>query len=206
MNKVFLMEFSKEDEPESLTFDLEISLHALTGISSAKTMQLMVTIAGTKLCALVDSGSTHTFIHDVVVHRLGLSIMHQLSLSVQVMNGEHLQSSGACKSIDLSIQGEMICMDCYALPLDGFDVIFSVRWVQSLGPIVWDFAALSMAFIRDGHVVRFEGCGATLYSLEPTDNLMDMLLHGYADIFDELKGPPRLITMITGFIYFLGLH
>jgi hypothetical protein len=45
MKGVFLMELSEEDDPKSLADDLGISLHALTGISSAKTKQLMVTIA-----------------------------------------------------------------------------------------------------------------------------------------------------------------
>jgi hypothetical protein len=40
--------------------------------SQQHTMQLMVTVAGTEVRALVDLGSTHTFIHDEVVHHLGL--------------------------------------------------------------------------------------------------------------------------------------
>jgi hypothetical protein len=93
MKGVFLMELSKEDNPEILADHLRISLHALTGISSTKMMQLRVMIAGTELWALVDSGSTHTFIHDVVVHRLGLPITHQPGLSMKVANGERLQAT-----------------------------------------------------------------------------------------------------------------
>jgi hypothetical protein len=50
-----------------------------------------------------------------------------------------------------------------------------------------------MAFVRAGCTVRLEGCGATLYSLEPADNLLDTLLQGYDDIFVEPTGlpPPR---------------
>jgi hypothetical protein len=46
---VFLMELSEDDDPFVLADDLGISLHALTGLSSANTIQLMVTIAGTEL-------------------------------------------------------------------------------------------------------------------------------------------------------------
>jgi hypothetical protein len=38
-------------------------------------------------------------------------------------------------------------MDCYTLPLEGFDVILGVQWLKSLGPIAWDFVALSMAYL-----------------------------------------------------------
>jgi hypothetical protein len=49
-----------------------ISLNAITGLSSTETMQLHVQITEAMLTALVDSGSTHTFISVVAVRRLTL--------------------------------------------------------------------------------------------------------------------------------------
>jgi hypothetical protein len=101
---------------------------------------------------------------------------------VKVANGERLQSYGSCKSTDVLVQGEQFNVDCYTLPLKGFDVILGIQWLKSLDPIVWEFAALSMAFIPEGCTVRFIGCGgtpSTLYSMQPTDNIMDTLLHTY---------------------------
>jgi hypothetical protein len=103
---VFLMELADDKDPGSMTDDIEISLHTLTGLSSAKTMQLMITIASIELRELVDSGSTHTFIHDAVAHRLGLQVTLQRGLSIKVANGERLQSYGACRATTLTIQGE----------------------------------------------------------------------------------------------------
>jgi hypothetical protein len=151
-------------------------------------MQLKITIAGTELLALVDSGSTHTFIDDQVVHRLGLDIMLWPRLSVKVANGEQVQSYGVCKATSLDVHGEQFSVDCYALPLEGFDVILGVHWLKSLGPIMWDFAALSMAFYRDGHVVCFRGVGSaplSLHAIHTTRNLMESLLLDFADIFEE---------------------
>jgi hypothetical protein len=103
MKGVFLMELEEEDETPALADDLRISLHALTGITGANTMQLTINIAGKELRALMDSGSTHTFIHDVVVHHLGLEVTLQPGLSVKVANGERLQSYGACKAADVLV-------------------------------------------------------------------------------------------------------
>jgi hypothetical protein len=105
MKGVFLMELDDHDDPDSLADDLGISLHALTGISATNTMQLKITIAGTKLLALVDSGSTHTFIDDQVVSRLGLDIMLRPGLSVKVANGEKVQSYGVCKGTSSTFKG-----------------------------------------------------------------------------------------------------
>jgi hypothetical protein len=68
-------------------------------------------------------------------------------------------------------------VDYYTLPLEGFDIILGVQWLQSLGPIMWGIKALSMAFIKGGHSV------CSLYSVQPTDNLLDTLLTSYMDFF-----------------------
>jgi hypothetical protein len=56
-----------EEDPLSEINDLEISLHALTGLNSADSMMLQVTVGGVQLRALVDTGSTHTLIHSALV-------------------------------------------------------------------------------------------------------------------------------------------
>jgi hypothetical protein len=81
------------------------------------------------------------------VHVLGLDVVHRLGLIVKIVNGEHLQSYNVCKNTAVDIQGKEFMMDCYTLPLEGFDVILGVQWLKSLWPIIWDFAALSMAFL-----------------------------------------------------------
>jgi hypothetical protein len=193
MMGVFLMELEEHDDPDSLADDLGISLNALTGISAANTMQLKITIAGSELLVLVDSGSAHTFIDDHVVHRLGLDIMLLPGLSGKVANGEQVQSYGVCKATSLDIQGEKFSANCYALPLEGFDIILGVHWLKSLGPIISDFSALSMAFYCDGCVVRFLGVGGTplsLHAIHMTANLMESLLLDFSDIFEEPRGLP----------------
>jgi hypothetical protein len=193
MKRVFLMELEEEDDVVTLDDDLGISLHALTGIAWANTMQLLVNIAGKEHRALVDSRSTHMFIHDAVVHCLGLDVTLQPNLFVKVANGERLQSYGACKATEVLIQGKSFVMNCYALPPEGFDIILGVQWLKSLGPIMWDFAPLTMAFVREGHSVHLVGCGgmrSALYYLQPMDNIMDTLIQSYSDIFKAPRGLP----------------
>jgi hypothetical protein len=141
----------------------------------------------------VDSRFTHTFIHDAIVHAMGLDVMLHPSLSVKVANGERLQSYGACKATKVLVQGKSFVMNCYALPLKGFDVILGVQWLKLLGPIMWDFAALTMAFVRELRSVHLVGCGGTpsaLYSQHPTKDIMGTLLKSYSNIFEEPRGLP----------------
>lgn len=59
------------DEPhpaEEVT--LEISLHAIIGVASYKTILVKVTIGGQKVVVLVDSRSTHNFISEKLIQTL----------------------------------------------------------------------------------------------------------------------------------------
>jgi hypothetical protein len=67
------MELEETNNPEIVADELSVSLHALTGLCGANTMQLMVHIGGKQLLVLVDSGSTHSFVHEAMVHVLGLT-------------------------------------------------------------------------------------------------------------------------------------
>jgi hypothetical protein len=173
--------------------DIRISMHALTGVAPSDTIRLRVQINGVELTALVDSGSTHTFIHEDVARRLGLAIKHRSGLSVAVANDARLQSPGICPATTVDIHGEQFAIDCYALALEGFDVVLGVQWLKTLGPITWDFEALSMAFWYKGRALLWHGIGGSsvsLAALTATRDLMDTLLQDYADIFGEPHGLP----------------
>lgn len=178
---VFLLELDDDAEITEVEEELEISLHALTGLSAADTLQLTVRIGDKDLLALVDTGSTHMFIHEDIVTRLGLNITPR---------------PGVCQASTLIIKGEIFSVDCYALPLQGFDIILGVHWLKTLGPIIWDFEALIMAFWRDDCAVRWTGIGGSpfhLRTLVTSSQLIDALLADYTDIFEEPQSlpPPR---------------
>ncbi|WVZ94190.1 hypothetical protein U9M48_040114 [Paspalum notatum var. saurae] len=183
---IFLLEFDDDASEEDAVADLGISLHALTGISTANSMRLHVRVSNADLLALVDSGSTHTFINTATAQRLGLHVHPRPGLSVKVANGDRVASLGLCPDMSLHVQGEAFYINTYALALDGFDIVLGVQWLASLGPIVWDFAALSMEFWRDGRVVRWSGVGSSapaVLSIGSATDLMEALLLDCDDVF-----------------------
>ena len=75
--RLFYLEVTDPDDtdlPEEAAHQEElpplISLHAITGIRSADTMQICVAIGPHVLTALLDSGSTHNFVSEVAAHRV----------------------------------------------------------------------------------------------------------------------------------------
>jgi hypothetical protein len=74
---IFLLELEEEDatiEPQ-LPVDLGISLQAMTGIGVTDTLRLLVTINDINLTSLVDLSSTHTFLSEAALARLGLQVL-----------------------------------------------------------------------------------------------------------------------------------
>uniref|UniRef100_A0A8I6WK04 Uncharacterized protein n=1 Tax=Hordeum vulgare subsp. vulgare TaxID=112509 RepID=A0A8I6WK04_HORVV len=71
-----------------------VSLHAMAGIKTAKTMLLPVTINGERLTALVNTGSTHNFLSGDAMRRLALQPAGSEKFSVTVANGDRLACQG----------------------------------------------------------------------------------------------------------------
>jgi hypothetical protein len=193
---VFLLELDDDIGEDEAVEELGISLHALTGIKVAETMKLQITVGGTQLVALVDTGSTDTFIKEEVAGQLGLLVEPCHGLFVKVANGDRVGCNGVCPRLPITIHTEDFNVSCYVLPLDSFDVVLGVRWLRSLGPILWDFAHLSMSFWRHGRTVRWTGVGSTspqCAMLSTSRELLQALLDDYADIFAMPQGlpPPR---------------
>lgn len=44
-------------------------------------------------------------------------------------------------------------INCYAIPLDEFDLILGVQWLEMLGPILWDLSTKMMAFWHNNHKI-----------------------------------------------------
>ncbi|RVW59679.1 Transposon Tf2-8 polyprotein [Vitis vinifera] len=110
---------SKEETP-IVEIEPGISIHALVGSPNPKTMRFLGHICGRAVVILVDTGSTHNFMDPSVIQRAHLPSNPTEGLSVKVANGQAVRR--------------------------GCDIVLGVQWLQTLGPILWDFSRLQMEF------------------------------------------------------------
>jgi hypothetical protein len=103
---MFMLEMDDDIEVDTAANELGISLHTLTSIDVANTMKLHIRIKGKALVALVDTGSTHTFIKESLLPQLGLEVTPREGLTVKVANGEHATSGGVCRAAYMDIGSE----------------------------------------------------------------------------------------------------
>ncbi|XP_068639434.1 uncharacterized protein [Aristolochia californica] len=122
----------EEEIEETDQEDLEISLHAMTGLRSSNTMQVQAQLHHLQLFALVDSGNTHNFISQLASEQLGLVIQQQIGLSVSVANGAKIASVGISPATHIDIEGHSFIVDFLVIPLSGFDLVLGVKLLQLL--------------------------------------------------------------------------
>jgi hypothetical protein len=157
MKGIYLLQMHDDDTTvEDEEDDPHISLHAITGVSPAETMQLQVRIEESLLGALIDSGSTHSFIFVSAACRVHLQPLPRAALHVTVANGDQVASTGVCQAVHIFIDQEFV-IDVFMIPLEGYDMVLGVHWLQSLGPIWWDFGRTRLCYWRDDHCIVWQG-------------------------------------------------
>jgi len=157
-----------DDEEQPAADDIaspKISLAAIAGICTEDAMQVYVQIGNEQCVALLDSGSTHNFIRGDVARRVGLHFSPCPGAGVIVANGDRVECRGLAHDVGIRIANEVFSVDCYSLPLDKWDMVLGIKFLRTLGPILWDFDDLCMAFTRGVRRVFWRGIGSTRYDV-----------------------------------------
>lgn len=50
-------------------------------------------------------------------------------MSVAVANGDWVTCVGLCSSVHLTVGDEDFSIDCFAIPLDGFELVLEIQWL-----------------------------------------------------------------------------
>jgi hypothetical protein len=180
------------DDPDTET--PVFSLHAVAGVLVGNTVQLQVIVGAATFVALIDTGSTHSFIGEAAARRSGLTIEPRPRLTATVAKGERVACPGVLHQAPVDVGGMVFGVDLFVMPLAGYDVVLGTHWMATLGPIVWDFTARTMAFQWEGRDVCWRGVAPpsapTLLAATTDDTLIDGLLHAFSDVFTEPIGLP----------------
>jgi hypothetical protein len=150
-------------------------------------MQLTVRIGDQTLGALVDSGSTHSFISAAATCRLHLEPLLYPGLRVTVANGDRVASTGICRDVHIFIDDEEFVTDLFVILLGSYDMVLGAKWLRTLGPILWDFEQCHMSCWRDDHLVRWQGTAARqsrkVANSIAAQDLLNLLLEEFTDVF-----------------------
>ncbi|XP_042059584.1 uncharacterized protein LOC121804108 [Salvia splendens] len=145
------------EECETLiTADLS-HLHTLAGGSKGRPFNVVGNIAETTTSILIDTGSTHDFLHPRVASQLHLPLTPIRPFRVYVGNGASLVCSYIARRIKLSIQGVDFLIDLHVMEIHGPDIVLGMDWLESLGKVSADFVGKTLEFSKNGGRVMLRG-------------------------------------------------
>jgi hypothetical protein len=143
--------FPDQEQDEDIAQALQLSLHAIFGIATkSKTFPLFVIIGNTKLVALIDSGSTGTFIDPLVLMKTNSSIQNHNPIKVTVANGNTMWTQAMTPNYKYSIQGHQFTSDFRILELEGYDIIFGCDWIFEFSLVGINLKTRDFTIEKDG--------------------------------------------------------
>ena len=112
---------------------LTISCNALARITTPQTLKIKGHIRKRKVILLIDSSSTHNFIHCKVAKELNCFVYLVLECQMMVANGGTINYSGKCHNIKLAMGEYILNIPMLSIPMGGADVVLGVKWLHIWG-------------------------------------------------------------------------
>lgn len=133
----------------------QLSFNALKGSHGLGTLRFQGSIQGIKLQILLDSGSSDNFLQPRISHCLKLPVLPAENFSVLVGNGNYLTAEGYIPNLQVHVQGHVLQLPVYLLPVTGADLVLGAPWLATLGPHIADYSALTLKFYLGDSFVLF---------------------------------------------------
>jgi hypothetical protein len=146
-NHVLLQAETTDSEQQTQPQLLVISSHVANGTSLAATFSLVVTIAGRRGVALVDNGSTDTFMDYFFAGQLNYHIANTVATKVIMAGGDSLNTSAIMTDVCYTMQRETFTNNFKLLQLRGYDIILGCDWIKTHSPIGLDLRDYSRQLI-----------------------------------------------------------
>jgi hypothetical protein len=163
-----------------------ISLNALTGFSTPQTLKLISYIKHQKVIILVDSGSTHNFIHHRIAQETHCYIHAINNFQIMITNGGSMKCGGCCENVCLQIGDYQLKSHMFSIDMGGCDIVLGVDWIRTLGPILMDFKALTMQFDQEGHQYKFQGITVGSPEVISSHRMEKLLKKGHSGVIAQL--------------------
>lgn len=135
---------------------MQISTHAVQGTCGANTFSLITQVNGRRAVALVDSGSTNTFMNYDYAVRSNCAIEEAKERKIMVAGGGMLVSNVKTGQIAYKVQGLEFNTAFRLIPLKGFDIVLGADWIYEHSPISLDLKQRTLTVTYRGQPVKFQ--------------------------------------------------
>jgi hypothetical protein len=197
--KLFYIDCEEEEEKEqepsqdenieaisSEELTLAISCNALDGISTPQALNTEGYIKKKKVIVLIDSGSTHNFIHYKLSKDLNFFVYPTTEFQVMITDGGTINFSGKCNKINLTMGKYLMNSPMIAIRMGGAYVVIGIQWLQSLGTMAFNFQELFMKFSLEEKEIELRGITGKPGKVISSNGITKLLKKGHQGVIAQL--------------------
>jgi hypothetical protein len=165
---------------------ISLSATVLSGKDSPRTLKIQGSIQNMQILVLLDSGSSHSFLSEQVTIPLQGVSSSYVSSKVKLANGGFMQSVSHMVNAEWFLQGYKFCSDLKILPLQSFDMVVGMNWLEQHSP-------LKIHWTKKWLTIPYQNTYITLHGIVPgmVDCHMVVLFHLSAvTVFDNAESIP----------------
>lgn len=141
---------------------MAISLQAMNGTESFKTLRLRGYLNGKEVFMLIDSGSSHSFISSTVASSVTQWQSLKHPVRVQVANGATLACTHELSDQVWGCQGYTFRTTLKIIPLQGYDIVLGMGWLGAHSPMHVHWQEKWIQFHHHNQQVKLQGISTTV--------------------------------------------
>jgi hypothetical protein len=147
---------------------MSISGQAIDSTTPPTTPCVLITIGGKRTVALLDSGSTSTFIDQAFAIKANCHLCSATPQEVHVAGGGTLSSNSIVPDFSFTIGKHQFTHQFSALTLPGHDVVLGCDWMSQYSPVAFHFKE------QEFHMQAPDGSAIILPTCSPSDTAVDI--------------------------------
>jgi hypothetical protein len=163
-----------------------ISCNALARISTPQTLKIEGYVKKKKVIVLIDSGSTHNFIHYKLAKDLNCFVYPTPKFQVMIVDGGTINFSRKCNKINLTMGEYVMNIPMISIPMGGADVVLGIQWLQSLGIMAFNFQEIFMKFSLEGKEIELRGITGKPSKVISSNGMKKLLKKGHRGVNAQL--------------------
>lgn len=138
---------------------LALSKSAVSGAPAPRTVRFAGFLEGILVSILLDSGSSSSFVSDKIASQLSSTTVIPIPSSVQVAGDGLLTSADILDHVHWNIDGNTFSSSFRILPLNLYDVILGMDWLESHSPMIIHWKQKWVQITHHDNTVLLQGIG-----------------------------------------------
>lgn len=136
---------------------MALSVHATQGTDSVRTVRMLGKIKETEVIMLINSDSSHCFISESLASTWPHWKLLSTTMKVRLASGSKLLCTHELEAFPITISGHCFHVNLKILPLQCYDVILGIDWLEQHSPMAVDWREKWLSFDFQGTRIKLQG-------------------------------------------------